>query len=77
VKFLEPYRKNALKGHPWQQWAEAGDEMNRRPGMQSRWSSERICRGSRCAPSSSWKSPMITCRATGSGTPAQVSAVAG
>jgi ATP-dependent DNA ligase len=39
VKFLEPYRKNALKGHPWQTWAEAGDEMNRRPGMQSRWSS--------------------------------------
>jgi ATP-dependent DNA ligase len=39
VKFLEPYRKNALKNHPWQAWAEAGDEMNRRPGMQSRWSS--------------------------------------
>lgn len=39
VKFLEPYRRNALKNHPWQKWAEADDEMNRRPGMQSRWSS--------------------------------------
>jgi len=38
VNFLEPYRKNALKGHPWRAWAEAGNEMHRRPGMQSRWS---------------------------------------
>ena len=38
VEFLEPYRKNALKDHPWRAWAEAGSEMHRRPGMQSRWS---------------------------------------
>jgi ATP-dependent DNA ligase len=38
VEFLEPYRKNALRNHPWREWAEADDEMHRRPGMQSRWS---------------------------------------
>ena len=42
VKFLEPYRKNALDGHPWRDWAqaqpEAGAEPHRRPGAQSRWS---------------------------------------
>jgi ATP-dependent DNA ligase len=42
VKFLAPYRKNALDGHPWQNWAEsqpeAEAEPHRRPGGQSRWS---------------------------------------
>src|SRR5256885_1433387 len=42
VKFLAPYRKKALDGHPWRDWAEAdpdGDaEPHRRPGAQSRWS---------------------------------------
>jgi ATP-dependent DNA ligase len=43
VKFLEPYRKNALDGHPWRGWAEgqpadADAEPHRRPGAQSRWS---------------------------------------
>jgi ATP-dependent DNA ligase len=42
VTFLDPYRKNALDGHPWRAWAEAqpnvGAEPHRRPGMQSRWS---------------------------------------
>ncbi len=42
VEFLDPYRKNALDGHPWRAWAEAqadGEgEPHRRPGMQSRWS---------------------------------------
>jgi ATP-dependent DNA ligase len=38
VEFLEPYRKNALNDHPWRKWAEADDEIHRRPGMQSRWS---------------------------------------
>ena len=42
VKFLAPYRKNALDGHPWRDWAEAqpnaDGEMHRRPGGQSRWS---------------------------------------
>jgi ATP-dependent DNA ligase len=36
VEFLKPYRKNALEGHPWKEWA--GDEINRVPGAQSRWS---------------------------------------
>ena len=42
VKFLAPYRKNALDGHPWRNWAEAqpnGDgATHRRPGALSRWS---------------------------------------
>ena len=41
VKFLEPYRKNALDGHPWRAWADAmsGEgEPHRMPGGQSRWS---------------------------------------
>jgi len=42
VKFLAPYRENALDGHPWRAWAEAQPdadvEPQRRPGMQSRWS---------------------------------------
>jgi ATP-dependent DNA ligase len=41
VKFLAPYRRNALDGHPWRDWAEGqpGDaEPQRRPGGQSRWS---------------------------------------
>ncbi len=42
VKFLAPYRKNALDGHPWRDWAEAQPdaeaEPHRRPGAQSRWS---------------------------------------
>ena len=42
VKFLAPYRKNALDGHPWRDWAEpqsdADGAMHRRPGAQSRWS---------------------------------------
>src|SRR5688572_15685664 len=41
VKFLEPYRVNALDGHPWREWAEASTpadaEAHRRPGMVSRW----------------------------------------
>jgi ATP-dependent DNA ligase len=51
---LEPLRKNALKDHPWREWAEAGEEGTRMPGGQSRWSAgkdlsweplriERIC----------------------------------
>ena len=40
VEFLAPYRKNALAGHPWKQWAEHtnGDVEQRMPGGQSRWS---------------------------------------
>jgi ATP-dependent DNA ligase len=36
VSFLEPYRKDALKDHPWKQWAPT--EGQRMPGGQSRWS---------------------------------------
>ncbi len=42
VKFLEPYRKNAIDNHPWRDWAKAESnadaEPHRRPGAQSRWS---------------------------------------
>ena len=34
---LEPLRKDAMKDHPWREWAAAG-EMTRMPGGQSRWS---------------------------------------
>jgi len=39
VKFLEPYRKDALSGHPWRSWAEQQpSEGGRMPGGKSRWS---------------------------------------
>ena len=39
VEFLEPYKKNALKDHPWKNWASEELESERRiPGAQSRWS---------------------------------------
>jgi len=40
VKFLEPYRNNALENHPWRSWAEwMSENTNQRmPGGQSRWS---------------------------------------
>lgn len=42
VEFLAPYRKNALAGHPWKEWAALGPESGhagqRMPGGQSRWS---------------------------------------
>jgi ATP-dependent DNA ligase len=40
VKFLAPYRKDALSGHPWKSWAanDAADGDHRMPGRQSRWS---------------------------------------
>ena len=37
VSFLEPYRVDALTGHPWAGWAEAVAS-GRMPGGQSRWS---------------------------------------
>jgi ATP-dependent DNA ligase len=36
VKYLEPYRKNALVDHPWKR--EVADGNHRMPGGQSRWS---------------------------------------
>jgi ATP-dependent DNA ligase len=39
VEFLEPYRRDAMKDHPWKAWAAADAEsMQRRPGAGSRWS---------------------------------------
>jgi ATP-dependent DNA ligase len=40
VTMLEPYRVKDLKGHPWADWAslDDGDEAQRRPGAESRWS---------------------------------------
>jgi ATP-dependent DNA ligase len=35
---LEPLRKDALKDHPWREWAGPAAEMSRMPGGQSRWS---------------------------------------
>ena len=40
VKMLEPYRENAIEGHPWKTWAEWQDDAGsqRKPGAVSRWS---------------------------------------
>ena len=42
VEFLASYRKDALAHHPWKDWAEQGsadgDDGQRMPGAQSRWS---------------------------------------
>jgi len=35
---LAPLRRDALRGHPWREWAEMGDGGVRMPGAQSRWS---------------------------------------
>jgi ATP-dependent DNA ligase len=42
LKFLQPYRKNALAHHPWKSWDEDGSaddgKEHRMPGGKSRWS---------------------------------------
>jgi ATP-dependent DNA ligase len=38
AEFLAPYRKDALANHPWKAWAESGEDGQRMPGGQSRWS---------------------------------------
>jgi ATP-dependent DNA ligase len=41
VKFLAPYRRDALDDHPWKSWAEhdsQGAASQRKPGAVSRWS---------------------------------------
>jgi ATP-dependent DNA ligase len=38
AKELAPLRRNALKEHPWRDWAGAAAESSRMPGSQSRWS---------------------------------------
>jgi ATP-dependent DNA ligase len=35
---LEPLRKDAMAGHPWQEWTQASESFERMPGGQSRWS---------------------------------------
>ncbi len=35
---LLPLRKDAMKDHPWREWASAEGEASRMPGAQSRWS---------------------------------------
>ena len=35
---LEPLRRNAMKDHPWRDWANAADDGTRMPGSSSRWS---------------------------------------
>ena len=35
---LEPLRRNAMKSHPWKDWAGAAAESSRMPGSHSRWS---------------------------------------
>ena len=38
VKELAPLRKDAMRDHPWRDWAGAAAESRRMPGAQSRWS---------------------------------------
>jgi ATP-dependent DNA ligase len=38
AKELAPLRKDAMRDHPWQEWASAAAESSRMPGGQSRWS---------------------------------------
>ena len=38
VECLTPYRRDALAHHPWAGWAEPGEDGQRMPGGQSRWS---------------------------------------
>jgi ATP-dependent DNA ligase len=35
---LGPLRRNAMKNHPWRDWASATDDATRMPGASSRWS---------------------------------------
>ena len=44
VEELAPLRENALVGHPWRGWAEAGQQEqpgSRMPGARSRWSADK------------------------------------
>jgi ATP-dependent DNA ligase len=42
AKEVEPYRKGALKDHPWKEWAEAqAHESGRMPGAQNRWNAKK------------------------------------
>jgi ATP-dependent DNA ligase len=42
AKEIEPYRKGALEGHPWREWADAqAHESGRMPGAQNRWNAKK------------------------------------
>jgi ATP-dependent DNA ligase len=42
LKELEPLRENAVKDHPWADWAaEQRDDGDRKPGMKSRWNAKK------------------------------------
>jgi ATP-dependent DNA ligase len=38
VQELRPLRRNAIKDHPWRDWAGAAEKSTRMPGAHSRWS---------------------------------------
>jgi ATP-dependent DNA ligase len=38
ARILEPSRKDAMRDHPWRDWAGAASEGSRMPGAHSRWS---------------------------------------
>jgi ATP-dependent DNA ligase len=38
MKELAPWGRDAMRNHPWRDWANAGAESSRMPGAQSRWS---------------------------------------
>jgi ATP-dependent DNA ligase len=41
VKELEPLRRDAMRNHPWRDWAGAAAESSRMPGAHSRWSAKK------------------------------------
>jgi ATP-dependent DNA ligase len=41
VKELEPLRRDAMRNHPWRDWAGAAAESSRMPGAHSRWSARK------------------------------------
>jgi ATP-dependent DNA ligase len=41
VKELEPLRRDAMRNHPWRDWAGAAAESSRMPGAHSRWSAHK------------------------------------
>ena len=38
LKELAPLRRNAMRNHPWRDWASNGASTSRMPGLRSRWS---------------------------------------
>ena len=68
VDALEPYRADALAGHPWN-WGEGADPAGGCPAARAAGTRARTCRGSRSGPSSCARCPTTTSRATASATP--------